>query len=210
MAMVKRLCDCCSLGARCGTARHGQQTPSRRSRAPQGASRPVPHTGPGAAPEPALPAALLSSGVPRPGRAPSPSWRSAARPRSGSRERPRSPGPPGAPSPPAAIPHRDAGCGAALPGGQHGARRVCHRGACPATRSSRGRDSRLAAHSTGSGRPAAGNPRSAPGSPGHGPAQSCPVSLWQRGRSPGRRLGQDTVSRRAGPAERAGPAGTCS
>lgn len=49
------------------------------------------------------------------------------------------------------------------------------------------------------------DPRAAPPGPGlpRGPVAA------QRGRSPGRRLGQDTVSRRAGPAERAGPAGTC-
>lgn len=149
MAMVECLRDCCSLWARCVTARPANAFPLSRTPGPLS---PVSRPGPGAAPEAALPAAPLEfrGAPPWPRPEPPAAGRGEAAGRGSGHGLPwPGPGPPGAPSP---YPGPE-DAGAALPGGHHGARRGCHRGAAPApaTRSSRTSDSRL-----DSGRPQLG------------------------------------------------------
>lgn len=206
---VKRLCECCSPWARCVTAGPANALPAQ----PQPAGPPharCPSLAQAPRPRPRCPRRCSSFGVPRPGRAPSPSRRCVTRPRSKGRgtaslprPRPGSAGStifPGRHSPPAPedAPYRVGSmvlAGAVTAGPRlpqpHGPPSPATRGS-PRTERAQGR-SQLEALAP-------------PGSPG-GTARPRPAP-WQRGRSPGRRLGQDTVSRRAGPAERAGPAGT--
>lgn len=200
MAKVKRLCGASGLGV----SRAGPANALRPSRTPQGPARPVP----GARPEAALPPRRSSFGVPRPGRAPSPSRRS-GRGAGSVRGLPcPGQGPPGAPAPPpgpenAGPPYRVGSM--VLAGAVTAGPRLLRPSVLPHQRfAARRAQSRLRAARSRELSPCPPrDPRAAPPGPG---LPRVPVAA-QRGRSPGRRLGQDTVSRRAGPAERAGPAG---